>query len=71
MTADGHDSASQAEDKSQTAFKGADDAATLRLLAEEPSVAKERVEIGRVAHVDRAHEREALVDAKSKLFRWA
>jgi hypothetical protein len=48
MTANGHGSASQTEDESQTAFEGADGDATLRLPAQEPSVAKERVEIGRV-----------------------
>jgi hypothetical protein len=45
MTADGHGSASQV---TGVTFEGADDAATLRLPAEEPSVVKERVEIGRV-----------------------
>ena len=44
MTVDGHASASQTEDESQTALEGTDDAATLRLPAEEPSFVKESVE---------------------------
>ena len=48
MTADGHGSASQAEEEAQATFEGADDAATLRLAAGEPSVAKEGVGVGRV-----------------------
>ena len=49
MTADRHGSASQAEEEAQATFEGADDAATLRLAAGEPSVAKEKVGSGACA----------------------
>jgi uncharacterized protein (TIGR02271 family) len=52
----------QTEDESQSAGEGTHDDATLRLLTEELTVAKEEVETGRVRISRRTHEREALVD---------
>jgi uncharacterized protein (TIGR02271 family) len=52
----------QTEDESRPAGEGTRDDATLRLLAEELTVAKEKVETGRVRISTRTHEREAVVD---------
>jgi len=52
----------QTEDESRRAVEETHDDATLRLLAEELSVAKEKVETGRVRISTRTHEREALID---------
>jgi uncharacterized protein (TIGR02271 family) len=62
MTA-GHDGEPlQADDETQPAAEEVHEDATLRLLAEELSVAKTKVETGRVRISTRTHEREALVD---------
>jgi len=53
---------SQTEDESRRALEKTRDDATLRLLAEELSVVKEKVETGRVRVSTRTYERETLID---------
>jgi len=62
MTGHGDGDPGQTEDESRPAVEGTRDDATLRLLAEELSIAKEKVETGRVRISTRTHEREALID---------
>ena len=62
MTDHRDDDPGQTEDESRPTVEGTHDDATLRLLAEELSVAKQKVETGRVRISTRTHEREALVD---------
>ena len=62
MTGHRDDDPGQTEDESRCTVEGTHDDATLRLLAEELSVAKEKVETGRVRVSTRTHEREALID---------
>ena len=62
MTASGDDDPNKTKGESRVGVEGGDGDATLRLAAEELSVAKEKVETGRVRISTRTHEREALVD---------
>jgi uncharacterized protein (TIGR02271 family) len=62
MTARGDNGPSKTKGESRVAVEGRNDDATLRLVAEELSVAKEKVETGRVRISTRTHEREALID---------
>jgi len=62
MTGHRDDDPGQTEDESRCTVEGTHDDATLRLLAEELSVAKQKVETGRVHISTRTHECEALVD---------
>ena len=62
MTANGDGDQNKTEGDSGPVVEGTGDDATLRLLAEELSVTKEKVETGRVRISTRTHEREVLID---------
>jgi uncharacterized protein (TIGR02271 family) len=62
MTANGDGDQNKTEGDSGPVVEGTGDDTTLRLVAEELSVAKEKVETGRVRISTRTHEREALID---------
>ena len=62
MTTRGDDGPSKGKEESRDRVEGRNDDATLRLVAEELSVVKEKVETGRVRISTRTYEREALVD---------
>ena len=62
MTTNDDSDQNQTERDSGPVVEGTGDDATLRLLAEELSVTKEKVETGRVRISTRTHEREVLID---------
>jgi uncharacterized protein (TIGR02271 family) len=62
MTVSDDNDPNKKKGESEVGVEGREDDATLRLVAEELAVAKEKVETGRVRISTRTHEREALVD---------